>query len=188
LPWWRRLPTLANLDFRILGIGLSLVLCLTLAIYGVFFGLLEKGSTKVPGGASARTDVQPGSASSSLGQPPRKTGASRDARVQVVYDLFQSLPVEQLVKDLQLGSQQETQVRAVFDSWKFLENNRATADDFARLSREHARMVGSLNESQKARLRSTLEARLARLPNRAGSSPADRKAVLDRLFAEPKAR
>ncbi len=177
-PWWRRLPTMANLDLRILAIGLGLVLLFPLGIYGVFFVLLDKGRAEVQ---KVAADVKPASTA------PRKAGASRDAQTQVVSDLFQTLSVDQLVKDLRLGNQQESQVRAVLDGWKLLENARGTTDEFARLSQEHARLVRGLTDTQKARLRAALEARLAALPKRGDAGTKDGKALLDRLFTQPKA-
>lgn len=181
LPWWRHIPTMANLDLRILAIGIGLVLLIPLAIYGVFFVLLDKG---LAGVQTVTADAPAKSAKSA----PRATGPARDARAQAVFDIFQTLSVDQLVKDLQLGTQQEFQFRAVMDASRLLENYRGTADEFARLSQEHARMVRGLDETQKARLRSTLEARLAALPKRAGAGTMDQKALLDRLFTEPKAK
>ena len=183
LPWWRRVPTLVNLNFATLGIGLGLVLLIPLAIYGVFFVVLDKGRAEVQTVVAATTDARAKSASPAT----RKAEPSRDARVQVMHDLFQTLPVDQLVKDLRLGGQQETQVRAVLDAWKLLESNGGNASEFARLSREHVRMVRGLDETQRAQLRSALDAQLASLPKRAGSSPVDRNALLDHLFTEPRA-
>ena len=173
--WWQRLPTFAQWDGRMLGLGLGLVACVLLAITGIFFLLLPNASG---------TDLLHAVGLGSGDDLTKAEIAAQRIQGQLFQDLFRNLPANHIARELRLTPQQEAEFRRVHELARHLRQSRAATDaELAPLYQAHDRLRSILTPSQSGRWQQLVEAELARTTH-----AADRQRLVTRLFSVSPAR